>query len=310
MGGFDHPDRLNHDISSNGSLVISAEPLVDSPFCGSVPKDTPVYIIGVANDGEIAVPVMLSSEPPQHFEESGTWLPHEQDTPQLDLRATLNSRDLVDEEGAGINIPWTFLANHTIKPLNKDNQDEVQSSKTQPNEIDVQCSTLDGLGAPIHNHTSKNACKKKALVREQEGSSGRTGYFLKSTNNETSSTASGDMVTTMMLKNIPCKRSQEEILRHIDQQGYGGKYDFFHLPKNRQLCANLGYAFINFISAKDAARFEVEMTGFRFTHTSAKRCVVVPAHVQGLSNNLTAFKRTQERQHSSIYSPTTSLLSV
>merc|ERR1712107_898267 len=97
---------------------------------------------------------------------------------------------------------------------------------------------------------------------------------------------------TMMLKNIPCKRSQEEILRHIDQQGYGGKYDFFHLPKNRQLCANLGYAFINCISAKDAARFEVEMTGFRFTHTSAKRCVVVPAHVQGsrttspLSNGL------------------------
>merc|ERR1719267_285001 len=90
----------------------------------------------------------------------------------------------------------------------------------------------------------------------------------------------------MMLKNIPCKRSEEEIMLHIDQLGYGGKYDFFHLPKNRQLSANLGYGFINFKAAEDAARFEIEMTGFRFSHSSSKRCVVVPARVQGLSNIL------------------------
>merc|ERR1719240_24899 len=142
--------------------------------------------------------------------------------------------------------------------------------------------------------------QKKALVHEKEGSFGQTGYLQKNMGNETSSTTGGDMVTTMMLKNIPCKKSQEEILRHIDELGYGGKYDFFHFPKNRQRSANLGYGFINFEKAEDAARFEVEMTGFRFSHTSLKRCVVVPAHIQGLFNNLMEFKQIHKLQHSSL----------
>jgi len=293
---FGRSDQLHGNISSNGSLVISAEPLLDSPFCGIVPKDTPVYIRGVGNDGKRAVPVVLSSEPPQHFEESGTWLPYQQHRPPFDLRATLNFRDLVDEEGAGINIPWSFLAYQSVKPLNKNHQDALQPSTTQPNEIHDQCSTLDGLGEPIHNHPSGHACQKKALVHAQEGSFGGTGYLQKNNGDETSSTTGGNMITTMMLKNLPCKRSQEEILRHIDQLGYGEKYDFFYLPKNRQQSANLGYGFINFKAEEDAARFEVEMTGFRFSHTSSKQCVVVPAHVQGLSNNLMEFKRTQKLQ--------------
>jgi len=293
---FGRPDHVHHDISSNGSLVISAEPFLDSPSCGIVPEDTPVYIVSV----ERALPVVLSSEPPQHFEESRTWLSYQQYTPHFDLPATLNFRDLVDEEGAGINIPWTFLTNQTIKPLNKSQQDTVQPSKTPPNEIDVLCSTLGGLGEPIHNHESGHASQEEALVREQEGSFGRTADLQKNSGNKTSSMTGGNMVTTMMLKNIPCKRTQEEILCHIDQLGYGGKYDFFYLPKNRQQSANLGYGFINFKAAEDAARFEAEMTGFRFSHTSSKRCVVVPAHVQGLSNNIMESKQNQRLQCSSI----------
>jgi len=277
--------------------------LLDAPVSGIVPKDAPVYIISVGNDGNMVAPVVLSSRPPKHAEPRGMWPPHLQDLPQIDLRATLNSRDLVDEEGAGINVPAISSANPTIKPLNGDHPDKLQPSKMQPSEANVQHSSLDRLGTRTYNHTSSFACEKNALVCEyklQVGRSGRTGHLRKTTSNGTSRATNGAVVTTMMLRNIPCKKSQEEILRHIDEQGYEGKYDFFHLPKNEQLCTNLGYSFINFISAKDAARFEAEMTGFRFASTSAKRCVVVPAHVQGLSNNLTSFKRNQGCQHLSI----------
>lgn len=101
-------------------------------------------------------------------------------------------------------------------------------------------------------------------------------------------------VTTMMLKNIPCRISQEEVMSHVDLKGFSTKYDFFYLPKDVKFRANLGYAFINFVTPEDAALFEAEMNGYRFLGSgSTKACIVVPAHVQGLMNNLAAFKRTE-----------------
>mmetsp|Transcript_35944 Transcript_35944/g.77766 ORF Transcript_35944/g.77766 Transcript_35944/m.77766 type:complete len:623 (+) Transcript_35944:606-2474(+) len=101
-------------------------------------------------------------------------------------------------------------------------------------------------------------------------------------------------ITTMMLKNIPCRKSQDEVMNHIDQQGFGGKYDFFYLPRDVKFRANLGYAFINFVTPEDASAFQGNMHGYRFTGSgSTKACQVVPAHVQGLINNLAAFKRTE-----------------
>jgi hypothetical protein len=101
-------------------------------------------------------------------------------------------------------------------------------------------------------------------------------------------------ITTMMLKNIPCRKSQDEVMAHIDKKGFAHKYDFFYLPRDVKFRANLGYAFINFVTPEDAAGFQRELNGYRFANSgSAKACAVVPAHVQGLLNNLAAFKRTE-----------------
>jgi len=101
-------------------------------------------------------------------------------------------------------------------------------------------------------------------------------------------------ITTMMLKNIPCRKSQEEVMAQIDKKGFGSRYDFFYLPRDVKFRANLGYAFINFVTPEDAAAFQAEMNGYRFVNSgSSKACVVVPAHVQGMMNNLAAFKRTE-----------------
>lgn len=104
----------------------------------------------------------------------------------------------------------------------------------------------------------------------------------------------GVPITTMMLKNIPCRKSQEEVMSHIDSKDFGDKYDFFYLPRDVKFRANLGYAFINFVTPEDAAQFQDEFDGYRFSSSgSVKACQVVPAHVQGLVNNLAAFKRTE-----------------
>lgn len=83
-------------------------------------------------------------------------------------------------------------------------------------------------------------------------------------------------------------------MEHIDHKGFAGKYDFLYLPRDVKFQANLGYCFINFLSSEDAMSFAKEMSGHRFPGSaSSKSCAVVPAHVQGLMNNMAAFKRTE-----------------
>ena len=50
--------------------------------------------------------------------------------------------------------------------------------------------------------------------------------------------------TTLMIKNIPVKTMQNELLSLIDQSFYG-KYDYFYLPMDLKTHQNVGFAFIN-----------------------------------------------------------------
>lgn len=80
----------------------------------------------------------------------------------------------------------------------------------------------------------------------------------------------------------------------IDFEGFQGRYDFFYLPRDVKFRANLGYAFVNFLTPEDASQFQTRMDGYRFVSSgSSKACQVVAAHVQGVMNNLLAFKRTE-----------------
>jgi len=138
----------------------------------------------------------------------------------------------------------------------------------------------------------------KGRVPLSGGGPKRTDYIKKyggGGGQETDNTGNNPVpITTMMLKNIPCRKSQEEVMMHIDQKGFGNRYDFFYLPRDVKFRANLGYAFINFLTPEDASNFSAEMNGYRFSSSgSMKACAVVPAHVQGLMNNLAAFKRTE-----------------
>jgi hypothetical protein len=100
-------------------------------------------------------------------------------------------------------------------------------------------------------------------------------------------------VTTLMIRHIPCRFTQEEVMRHLDSLGYASKYDFFYLPQDIRSRSNLGYAFVNFVDAATAKSCQETISGHAFGGCrSRKVCIVVPAHIQGLDNLLTHFRST------------------
>ena len=55
-----------------------------------------------------------------------------------------------------------------------------------------------------------------------------------------------DQRTTLMIRNIPNKYTQDMLLEFLDQE-HKGRYDFIYLPIDFKNKCNVGYAFINFI---------------------------------------------------------------
>jgi hypothetical protein len=92
-------------------------------------------------------------------------------------------------------------------------------------------------------------------------------------------------LTTLMLKGIPCRFSQESLMALIDDAGFKGKYDFFYLPKDGKRSANLGYAFMNFEDQHSAELFTANFQGVALApDRSMKICTIAPADIQGLQN--------------------------
>jgi len=104
---------------------------------------------------------------------------------------------------------------------------------------------------------------------------------------------SGDVgdVTTMMLRNIPNKYTQNSLLQEINDLGFAGTFDFFYLPMDVHNRSNVGYAFINFLRPDDAELFRQKFSDHQFQRfQSRKISSVCTAHVQGLHENLRHFQ--------------------
>jgi hypothetical protein len=95
--------------------------------------------------------------------------------------------------------------------------------------------------------------------------------------------AGEDSRTTIMIRHIPNKYTQEMLLKRINRM-HKGKYDFFYLPMDLNNGCNIGYAFINFVDPAYIVPFFEDMNGKSWEHfNSEKICQIAYGRIQGMA---------------------------
>jgi len=108
-------------------------------------------------------------------------------------------------------------------------------------------------------------------------------------------TTQAEPPTTMMIRNIPGRYSQNDLMMDLQKLGFSGTYDFLYIPVDKRTTANVGYAFVNFVNHVWAARCLERFEGYRFSQqkrSSNKLGTVSVAFLQGLDKNLQHYENS------------------
>jgi hypothetical protein len=99
--------------------------------------------------------------------------------------------------------------------------------------------------------------------------------------------------TTVMIRNVPCKLSQEELMAEV--AAVNPNFNLLYLPSSRKAIGNLGYAFVNFVSNEETMQFIEAFQDHVFLSAprSKKRAEVAFATLQGFKENVRFFKRSR-----------------
>eukprot|EP00929_Paragymnodinium_shiwhaense_P102960 TRINITY_DN6621_c0_g1_i1.p1 TRINITY_DN6621_c0_g1~~TRINITY_DN6621_c0_g1_i1.p1 ORF type:complete len:293 (+),score=55.38 TRINITY_DN6621_c0_g1_i1:142-1020(+) len=103
-----------------------------------------------------------------------------------------------------------------------------------------------------------------------------------------------DFCDTLMLKNIPSRCSQDEVLALLDEAGFGDAYHFFYLPRRTTQGQCHGYAFVGLRDTSMAGAFIERVSGMKVKSRNSNKAISVTyARIQGIDNNLKHFRETR-----------------
>lgn len=114
-----------------------------------------------------------------------------------------------------------------------------------------------------------------------------------------------DTRTSLMVRNIPNKYTQQMLLSEFEANGHGpGIIDFFYLPIDFKNRCNRGYAFINFVDSLDILAFHRRYYGKHWrTFNSDKICDITYARIQGKEAMLKRFENSALMEKDEEYKP-------
>jgi len=98
-----------------------------------------------------------------------------------------------------------------------------------------------------------------------------------------------DKPTTLMIRNVPNRYKQQDLIDELEDLGFQGLFNFLYLPvdqggRNRNRVSSVGYAFVNFIDHIAAEKCRAALEGFNFNRDGKV------AHIQGLEANLAHYE--------------------
>jgi hypothetical protein len=99
--------------------------------------------------------------------------------------------------------------------------------------------------------------------------------------------------TTIMIRNIPNRYNQRDLVLELEEMGLTDSFDFVYLPIDRSTRATLGYAFVNFVNSTWANKCMNDFQGYRFKKyrgVANKLAAVSVAYLQGLEKNLAHYE--------------------
>jgi len=114
-----------------------------------------------------------------------------------------------------------------------------------------------------------------------------------------------DTRTSLMVRNIPNKYTQQMLLTEFTENDHGpGVIDFFYLPIDFKNRCNRGYAFINFVDYHDILNFHRQYYGQHWrTFNSDKICDITYARIQGKAAMLKRFENSALMEKDEEYKP-------
>eukprot|EP00933_Yihiella_yeosuensis_P041074 TRINITY_DN35510_c0_g1_i1.p1 TRINITY_DN35510_c0_g1~~TRINITY_DN35510_c0_g1_i1.p1 ORF type:complete len:361 (-),score=96.96 TRINITY_DN35510_c0_g1_i1:178-1146(-) len=100
--------------------------------------------------------------------------------------------------------------------------------------------------------------------------------------------------STVMLRNIPNRYTQDLLLQLLDEKGFKNKYDFVYLPMDFRNGVNLGYAFVNTLTHQEALKAIEVFHGYGgWLFDSQKVCEVSWAHPhQGYDEHVERYRNS------------------
>lgn len=112
-----------------------------------------------------------------------------------------------------------------------------------------------------------------------------------------------DSRTTIMIRNIPNKYTQQMLIDFINES-HRGQYDFLYLRMDFKNRCNVGYAFCNMKNAESLSSFAQRVVGKKWTRfNSDKVCMLSYANIQGRDALIEKFRNSSVMDEHPSYRP-------
>ena len=198
--------------------------------------------------------------------------------PKIQNRAIQLHKQSSDKSNSTNLLPELKDINNNSTNSNNNYVYQDKSGKNNNNSMEQNNNNINPINNYIYqNNKLKQGFNKNLLNNNIKGQKGEKQFL------NLDDIASGkDMRTTVMIRNIPIKYT-DEILNDTFKE-FHGKYDCLYMPYDYEKNGNKGYAFINFVNPLHILLFYEKFNGKKWMHfESNKICELNMAHFQGVN---------------------------